>query len=58
MRRAPGARAAGAAPLRDAYGDGKGDNKPVEWVKVHLLPQYAYFNHAVHARANRCARRT
>lgn len=40
------------APLREAYGDGKGDNKPVEWVKVHLLPQYAYFNHAVHARAN------
>jgi hypothetical protein len=40
------------APLREAYGDGKGDNKPVEWVKVHLLPQYAYFNHAVHTRAN------
>jgi hypothetical protein len=36
------------APLRDAYGNGKADNKPVEWVKVHLLPDYAYFNHAVH----------
>lgn len=27
-------------------------DKPLEWVKVHLLPQYAYFNHAVHMRAN------
>jgi hypothetical protein len=40
------------APLREAYGDGTGDGKAVEWVKVHLLPQYAYFNHAVHVRAN------
>mgnify|MGYP002623399672 CR=1 FL=1 len=38
--------------LRDSYGDGTGDGKPIEWVKVHLLPQYAYFNHAVHVRAN------
>jgi Cytochrome c7 and related cytochrome c len=40
------------APLREAYGDGKADGKPIEWIKVHLLPQYAYFNHAVHTRAN------
>ena len=39
-------------PLYDAYGDGTGDGEPIEWVKVHLLPQYAYFNHAVHMRAN------
>ena len=38
--------------LRDACKDGKPDGKPIEWVKVHLLPQYAYFNHAVHTRAN------
>ena len=35
-------------PLRDAYGDGAGDNPPIEWIKVHMLPDYAYFNHAVH----------
>ena len=22
--------------------------KPIEWVKVHMLPEYAYFNHSVH----------
>ena len=26
--------------------------KPIEWVKVHMLPDYAYFNHAVHVDAN------
>jgi hypothetical protein len=25
--------------------------RPVEWVKVHMLPDYAYFNHAAHVRA-------
>jgi hypothetical protein len=39
-------------PLYAAYGTGKGDGPPIEWVKVHLLPQYAYFNHAVHLRAH------
>lgn len=39
------------APLRAVYGNGDGDNPPIPWVKVHLLPQYAYFNHAVHVRA-------
>jgi hypothetical protein len=24
---------------------------PVEWVKVHMLPDYAYFNHAAHVNA-------
>ena len=38
--------------LRDSYGDGTGDGQAIPWVKVHLLPQYAYFNHAVHLRAN------
>lgn len=38
-------------PLFAAYGTGKGDGTPIEWVKVHLLPEYAYFNHAVHLRA-------
>jgi hypothetical protein len=37
--------------LRTNYGDGTGDNPPIEWVKVHMLPDYAYFNHAVHLKA-------
>lgn len=25
--------------------------EPIEWVKVHMLPQYAYFDHSVHVAA-------
>ena len=39
------------ALLRTNYGDGKGDNPAIPWVKVHMLPDYAYFNHAVHLHA-------
>jgi hypothetical protein len=39
------------AALHAAYGTGKADGTAIEWVKVHLLPEYAYFNHAVHLRA-------
>ncbi len=38
--------------LRKNYGDGKGDNPAIPWVKVHMLPDYAYFSHAVHVHAN------
>lgn len=31
-------------PLMDSWNTGK----PVEWVKVHDLPDYAYFNHSAH----------
>lgn len=31
-------------PLRDAWTEGKA----VEWVKVHDLPDYAFFNHSAH----------
>src|SRR6476660_5405542 len=24
------------------------DNKPIEWIRVHDLPDYAYFNHSIH----------
>lgn len=24
------------------------ENKPIEWVRVHNLPDYVYFNHAIH----------
>ena len=30
--------------MRASYDTGK----PVEWKRVHKLPEYAYFNHAVH----------
>ena len=32
-------------PVRASYRDQK---KPVEWVQVHKLPDYVYFNHSVH----------
>jgi menaquinone reductase, multiheme cytochrome c subunit len=32
------------APIRASYATGQ----PVPWKKVHDLPQYAYFNHAIH----------
>ncbi len=31
-------------PVRQSYETGQ----PVEWVKVHTLPDYVFFNHAVH----------
>lgn len=34
-------------PVREAWATGE----PIEWVKVHMLPEHAYFNHAVHVAA-------
>ncbi len=34
-------------PVFDSYATGK----PVEWVKVHMLPDYAYFSHQAHVGA-------
>lgn len=39
------------ALLREIYDAKNPKNDPIPWVKVHLLPEYAYFNHAVHLRA-------
>ena len=36
-----------AAPIRLSAETGK----PIPWVRVHLLPDYAYFNHSVHLAA-------
>lgn len=36
--------AAMLAPVRESYKTGK----PMEWVKVHDLPDYVYFNHSIH----------
>ena len=33
-------------PLRDAEETGR----PLEWARVHKVPEYAYFNHAVHVK--------
>lgn len=32
------------APIRESYASGN----PVEWVRIHKVPDYVYFNHAVH----------
>mgnify|MGYP000889164363 CR=1 FL=1 len=34
----------GVQKLRDAYAD----NKPIEWVKIHMLPDHVQFNHQAH----------
>ncbi len=34
-------------PIRDSFESGK----PVEWVHIHILPNYVYFNHSVHISA-------
>lgn len=31
-------------PVRASYRE----NKPIEWLRVHDLPEYAYFNHSIH----------
>lgn len=33
--------------VRDSYQSGK----PIEWVKVHMLPEHAHFNHSAHVTA-------
>jgi hypothetical protein len=34
-------------PLRESWASGK----PIQWVRVHKLPDYVYFNHSAHLRA-------
>jgi hypothetical protein len=34
-------------PIRDSYETGQ----PIEWIRVHNLPDYAYFNHSMHVNA-------
>jgi hypothetical protein len=38
----------GTSPLLAAVRDSYDSGRPVEWRRVHKLPDYAYFNHAVH----------
>ncbi len=34
--------------VRAAWNKGAGDGPPVNWVQIHRLPGYTYFNHAAH----------
>lgn len=34
------------AAVRESYAE----NKPLQWVRVHDLPDYVYFNHAIHVK--------
>jgi hypothetical protein len=34
-------------PIRDSWASGK----PMEWVRIHKLPDYVYFDHSVHVTA-------
>ena len=34
--------------IRDAWNNGKGDGPALHWVRIHQVPDYAYFNHAIH----------
>ena len=34
-------------PVRESWATGT----PIQWINVHMLPQYAYFNHAIHLHA-------
>lgn len=38
---------AALAPIRESAASGR----PMRWVRVHELPEYAYFNHRAHVRA-------
>jgi len=39
------------APLRQVYAeDGARAGMPIEWVRVHDLPDYVYFDHSAHVR--------
>ena len=42
-----GADKASLAPVRNSWATGQ----PIEWVRVHKLPDYAYFNHSAHINA-------
>lgn len=36
------------AALRESWGKDGDGTKPVEWVRIHKTPDYAYFNHSAH----------
>ena len=38
-------------PLRAAWNNGQGDGPALRWVRIHEVPDYAFFNHAAHVNA-------
>lgn len=42
--------AAGYDPAKKQY---TGKTKPIEWIKIHSLPDHVYFNHSQHVRAGK-----
>ncbi len=50
--------AAGWDPVKKDYNrkpDGSIDAKPVDWVKIHNLPDHVYFNHSLHVVSGKVA---
>lgn len=39
------------SPQLAAIRDSVSQQRPVEWVRIHKVPEYAYFDHGVHVRA-------
>lgn len=39
------------SPLLAVIRDSMASGQPVEWVRVHKVPEYAYFDHSLHLRA-------
>jgi hypothetical protein len=39
------------SPLLEKVRESAAKETPIPWVKVHMLPDYAYFNHAAHVHA-------
>ncbi len=39
------------SPLLQVVRDAATTGDPIPWVKVHMLPDYAFFNHSVHVKA-------
>ena len=39
------------SPNLEAVRKSVANNAPIPWIKVHMLPQFAYFNHEAHLRA-------
>lgn len=46
-----GNRVKGDSPRLEVVRNAAASGEPIEWVKVHLLPDYVYFDHSVHVNA-------
>ena len=46
-----GTRVKGDSPKLELVRNSAVNGKPIEWIKVHLLPDFVYFDHSVHVSA-------